>query len=220
MELMEKPEFREAEQEGSELQLKAEAFIIIDDATRTEAAEELKRISLRVSQVEALTESPWRSALESYEAVQKWRRDLIARFLGPKKTYAKKIGDWDLAIEQKRRIEAAKAEEKARKDAEDVRRAEIAAAKKAGDKAAAKELQQAPIIPAAPVIKTPAPTKVGGVSTRFKWVLDVVYNPTIVPDEFWVIDESKIQDRIKSLGKNHGIPGVRAKEVPITSGRG
>lgn len=219
LEVSTRPEFQKIEAEGNELQARADSIEIVDDETRSLAANELKAISIRVTQVEALTESPWRSALNAYEEIQKWRKDLIARFTNPKKTIAAKIGSWDLKIEEKRRQEAAKAEEKARKEAQAKRDAEIAAAKAAKDKEAVKALKEAPLIvqPAAP--KTQAPSKVSGVSTRFEWRLDVIFNPSALPREFLCPDEAVIKARIKSLGGNHGIPGVKAIQVPVTSGR-
>jgi len=219
LEIATQPEYQKIEKEGNILQAKADALVIVDDESRTQAAEELKRVSLRVSQVEQLTESPWRSALNAYEEVQQWRKNLIARFTGPKKTYAAKIGEWDMKIAEKRRKEAELAEAKARALAEEQRRKEIEAAKKAKDKEAVAALKEAPldIKPASP--KTQAPTKVDGVSTRFEWKLDVIFNPNMLPREFLCPDEKKIKDRIKALGGAHGIPGVKAIQVPITSGR-
>lgn len=227
--LAEKPEFQKIEKEGASLQEQANSFIIKDDESRAEAAEALKQINIRVSQVETLTESPWRSALNAYEEVQQWRKNLIAKFTGPKKTYAAKIGEWDLMIATKRRKEQEIADAKALKEANEKRQAEIAAAKKAKDKAAVEELKSAPVIPVAAAPKTQEPSKVSGVSTRFEWKLSSINGPK-VPAEFHVIVQKTdgtyvckcvdiIKDRIKSLGDNHGIPGVSAKQVPITSGR-
>jgi hypothetical protein len=214
-----KPEYKKIEAEGNALQVKANAIQIIDDDTRIEAAEALKSINIRVAQVEALTESPWRSALTAYEEVQAWRKDLIARFTGPKKTVASKIGEYDMKIAEKRRKEAEAAEAKARAEAEEQRRKEIEAARKAKDKEAMQALKEAPLViaPAAP--KTQEPTKVQGVSSRFEWRLKSIFNASAVPCEFHEISERKIKERIKSLGGGHGIPGVSAEQVPIVSGR-
>lgn len=218
-ELVANPEYKKIEQEGSALQVRADSIQIVDDMTRTDAAEALKGVNLRVNQVQALTETPWRSALTAYEEVQQWRKDLIARFTGPKQIISAKIGAYDMKIAEKRRKEAEAAEAKARKQAEEARAAEIAAAKKAKDKEAVKALQEAPLVVAPAAPKTQEPTKVQGVSSRFEWKLDVIFSPQSVPREYCEPSEKIIKERIKRLGGAHGIPGVRAIQVPIVSGR-
>lgn len=230
-EIIEKPEFKKLAQEGVELQTRANEIKIVDDTSRAEAAEFLKHLALRTTQVESLTEDPWRIALNAYEGIQQWRKGLILKFSGPKKTVAGLIGEWDLKIQEKRRKEAAVLEEKARKEAEEKRRKEIEAARKAKDKEAVEALKAAPIVVAPAAPRTQEPTKVEGVSSRFEWKLDVIFNPAAVPLAYHTIvigsdGEQKctcvtnIKNRIKSLGGAHGIPGVKAKQVPIVSGRG
>lgn len=216
-ELATNPEYKKIEQEGSALEIKAASIQIVDDGTRIDAAEALKGVSVRVTQVEALTEPPWRSALTAYEEVQQWRKDLIARFVGPKKAIAAKIGAYDMMVADRRRKEAEKAEAEDRKRAEEVRAAEIAAAKKAKDKDAVKALRSAPldVMPTAPT--TQEPTK-AGVSSRFEWKLEVIFSPSSVPREYCEPSEKIIKERIKRLGGAHGIPGVRAIQVPIVRG--
>lgn len=203
----------------SRLQSRADAIEVTDDESRTEAANLLKECAAYADQLAPVVDPPWRIALDAYEKIQQWRKDIMDRVTKPKKTVAAKIGAYDFAVEEKRRREAAIAEAKARADAEKKRQAEIAAAKAAKDREAVKALQNAPLVvtPAAP--RTQAPTKIPGVSTRMEWKLDVIFNPAALPREFLVPDVGAIKARIKSLGANHGIPGVKAVQVPITSGR-
>lgn len=217
--IAENTEFKKLEKEGTDFQLKASALVITSDTERSAAAEFLKVLSNRVGQVEALTMGPWRSALTAYEEIQQWRKGLIEKFSGPKKTVAGLIGQWDLKIAEKRRKEDEAADAKARAIAEEQRRKEIEAAKKAKDKEAVQALKQAPLVVAPSAPRTQEPTKVKDVSSRFEWKLDSVYNPAAVPCEFHEISERKIKDRIKSMGGAHGIPGVRAIQVPIVSSR-
>ena len=162
---------------------------------------------------------PHGGSLDASEEIQKWRKDLIARFTGPKKTIAAKIGAYDFEIQEKRRKEAAAAQAKADKEAAERRAEEIAAAKKARDKEAVEALKAAPIVSVPVAPKTQEPTKVEGVSTRFEWRLESIFNPAALPREFLMPDERMIKARIKSLGGAHGIPGVKAVQVPIVSGR-
>lgn len=218
-EMMEKPEFKKIEEKANALQVKADAIEIVDDESRRQAGEFLIEINTQLKVFQPIIDEPWRIAKDAKDRVQKWRDGLLARFMGPKQVTASKIGDYDMRIAEKRRKEAAALEEKARKQAQDARDAEIAAAKAAKDKEAVKALKEAPLFvqPAAP--KTQAPSKVEGVSTRFEWKLDVIFNPSALPREFLMPDEKIIKARIKAMGSAHGIPGVRAVQVPIVSGR-
>lgn len=229
-EMIEKPEFKKIEQEGTALQIKADAIVIVDDATRKEAAEFLKMLTLRETQVELLTEEPWRAALAGYEKIQQWRKGLIARFTNPKKTVKERIGQYDWNIAEKKRKEDALAEVKARAAAQKARDAEIAAAKKSKDAEAVEALKQAPLVVAPIASKTQAPAKVEGVSTRFEWKLESIFNAMAIPLEYHTIVQKpdgtyicrcvdNVKARIKSLQGAHGIPGVKAVQVPIVSGR-
>lgn len=214
-----KPEDKQIIERTNKLQRRADAIQITDDESRTEAANFLKECAEYADQLTPIVDPPWRIALDAYEKIQKWRKDLVDLVKKPKTTTAAKIGAYDFTIEEKRRREAAIAEAKARKQAEEDRAAEIAAAKAAKDKEAVKALKEAPLVVAPIAPKTQAPSKVQGVSTRFEWKLDCIFNPSALPREFLIADESKIKARIKSLGGNHGIPGVKAVQVPVVSGR-
>ncbi len=92
-ELATKPEYAKLTEEAKTLQIAAQSFQVTDDASRAEAADRLKKMSLRLTQVDALTFSPWNSIKTAYEETRDWRNGLVALFTGPKKTYAVKIGD-------------------------------------------------------------------------------------------------------------------------------
>lgn len=215
-----KPEYKQIEKEANALQVKSEKIVIVDDLSRQEAAEHLKTCSAYMDRMEPIVDHPRKVAYSAYEEIRRWKDDLISRIKGPKTTISKKIGEWDLKIEEKRLREASIAEAKAREEAEKNRQAEIRAARKAKDAEAVQALKRAPVVVAPVVPKTAAPTRVEGVSTRFEWKLESIFNPSAVPCEFHEISERKIKERIKSLGGAHGIPGVKAVRVPIVSGRG
>lgn len=229
-EMIERPEFKKIEQEGTALQIKADAIVIVDDATRKEAAEFLKTLTLRETQVEFLTEEPWRVALIGYEKIQQWRKRLIAGFTNPKKTVKERIGQYDWNIAEKKRKEDALAEVKARAAAQKARDAEIAAAKKSKDAEAVEALKQAPLVVVPIASKTQAPAKVEGVSTRFEWKLESIFNPSLIPAHYHTIVQKtdgsyickcvdNIKNQIKSLGGAHGISGVKAVQVTIVIGK-
>ena len=43
-------------------------------------------------------------------------------------------------------------------------------------------------------------------------------NPALIPFDnrkFWILDEAKINALVRTMGADHGIPGVEAYEEPI-----
>lgn len=217
--VMQKPEFKQIEKEANNLQVKSDKIQIVDDQTRQEAAKHLVVCSTYIARMEPVIDRPRSIAYEAYLEIQNWKKGVMDRIIGPKETIAAKIGAWDFSIQEKRREEARRDEEKARARAQAERVAEIAAARKAKDDEAVKALKDAPVIVVPTAPKTQEPTKVQGVSTRFEWRLESVFNPAALPREFLMPDERAIKARIKSLGGSHGIPGVKAVQVPIVSGR-
>lgn len=120
--------------------------------------------------------------------------------------------------------QAAEAEAKARAEQERLRREaeEAAAAGRAAEaaklaakadrveeKAAAKieTLQMREAMVVAPVVEREAP-KVAGVATREVWKFEVT-DPSLVPRQYLVVDESKIRKVVQALKSDAGIPGVR-----------
>lgn len=219
IEVVDSPEFEKLKQEAIALQAEADAFQVVDDESRKIASDQAKLIGIRTEQVDALTHKPWRSALTAYEEIQKWRKGLIDHFSNPRKTYASKIGNYDLGILQKRQKELKAAQDKADKEAREKREAEIQAARERKDKEAVTALKQAPIPVAQVQTKTAEPAKVEGVSTRFKWVLDRIINQDAIPRRHMIPNEKSINGAIADLGERHGIPGITIKQVPITSFR-
>ena len=210
---------KDIEQEGMNLEAQAAALVIRNDADYQLAGKCFTELKAKLKDAEPPLEEQVSRTHKTWRETRAWADKILDPWKNAYKTYGVKIGEWDMKVRLKRRKEEEAAEAKADAEARAKWDAEIAEAKKRNDKEAVAELKAAPIVAAPIAIKTQEPTKVQGLNTRYAWVLDRITNPTIVPDEFWVIDEKLIKDRIKSLGKNHGIPGVVAKEVPITSGR-
>lgn len=84
-----------------------------------------------------------------------------------------------------------------------------AKADKVEEKAAAKveELQLREAMVVAPMIQREAP-KVSGVSTREVWKFEIT-DPSLVPREYLVIDETKVRKVVQALRGDTQIPGVR-----------
>lgn len=213
------PDVKDIQESGSMIESRADMVEIVDDESNLSAQALLQEINKKIKVIEPVLEEPVVEANKLHKRLRAWADGYLNPFYNAKKSVAAKIGAWDMAIQEQRRREAAEADRKAREKAEKERQAQILAAKKAKDKEAVEALKSAPleVKPVAP--KTPEASKAQGVNVRYKWVLDQVFNPLIVPNEFKVINTTLLNDRIGRLGNAHGIPGVSAKQVPITSGR-
>jgi hypothetical protein len=115
-----------------------------------------------------------------------------------------------------RREEQRKAEEAARKERERLEaRAAKAAADGRGDKA--EQLAEKAATVVAPVIQREAP-KVAGIKTREVWLFEVT-DPAAVPNEYKVVDESRVRRVVQALKGDTSIAGVRVwKENAIAAG--
>jgi hypothetical protein len=212
-------EVKNIEQEGLSMEAQVAAIVIRNDQDYQSAGALFTELKAKLKAAEPPLEEQVSRAHKMWKETRAWADGILKPWKNAYGQLGIKIGEWDMKVREKRRKEEEAARAKAEAEAKAKRDAEIAEAMKRKDKEAVKELKAAPVVAAPVTIKTPEPTKVQGLNTRYTWVLDRIANPTVVPKEFWVIDEKLIRDRIKSLGKNHGIPGVIAKEVPITSGR-
>jgi hypothetical protein len=100
--------------------------------------------------------------------------------------------------------EAAAAAGRAEEAAKLAARADATEAK-AADKVEALEVRAASVV--APVVSR-EPPKVAGVSFREVWKFEVT-DPTLVPRQYLVVDETKVRKVVQALKADAGIPGVR-----------
>jgi len=114
---------------------------------------------------------------------------------------------YDEAQERKRREEQARIEEKARKEAEDLRlRAERAAAKGKTEKAEELNQRAEEKIVATPVVPTFTP-KIPDTGIRVNWKYRIV-NPDLVPREYCKPDDVVIGAEVRSRKGQVKIPGI------------
>lgn len=118
--------------------------------------------------------------------------------------------------EKKQRVEEERLLAEAKKKAEDERLAAAAQLEKSGEKEAAQTLIETPI-EVAPIVQPRIETPTG-ISYRDVWKYRIV-NPQLVPDEFWVIEERRIQQRVNSLKGDAKIPGVDIWKEKQVAGR-
>lgn len=216
------PNTKEVEKVGNSLLARAEALRITDNNSYTEGADLLLVIKTNQKRIEPIMEEPVAIQRSALERVRAWRDKYLQPVEAARQIVARKIGEWDTKIRDKRRKEAEEAEAEARKEAQRIRDEQIKKAQKLGDRDTVDNLKAAPIVPIVPAPRTPEPPKIEGVSTTYVYDFEIVAPEKLGP-EFMIPDEKAIRKIVNSLGKkaqNVLGPGVRVFEKPKTSGRG
>lgn len=215
------PDTKAIEKETSSLMNRVEALKITDDASYQEACELLLIIKTKQKQIEPILEEPVKLQHDAWKKTRAW----ADRFLSPidtmRQILARRIGEWDMKIREKRRREAEIAADEARVKAEKDRAQEIKKAQKLGDRETVSNLKAAPVVPVAVAPKTPEPAKIAGVTTTYKWDFEVT-DVNKLDRQFLQANDKAIRKLVDALGGNAQNvlgPGVRIFERPVTSGR-
>lgn len=195
--------------------------VIKTEQDKLKAVDELQRIKGEIKRLDA----DRKTFTDPLNAVVKAINERFKLSLNPlslaEEVYKKAITAWDVAEQERIRKENERlqreAEEKARKEQERLAKAAEKAAAK-GDEAKAEELQQKaiqaqeqPVI--APVIQ---PRKVAGISYKDKWTA-VVADLNLVPRDYLIVDQKKLDAVAQATGGTIRIPGVVIKHEKVMS---
>jgi hypothetical protein len=212
--VIQEPDINQHEKDGSLLVCQARQIRIENNEDREVAAafmleikETIKRIELEFNGTDenpgpvVLAHKAWKSGVALRDRALKQFVEAYAIISAIDKRY-----QYD--IEQKRLAEARKAEEEARKKAEQERKQAISDAKKLGDREAVEMLKEAPLTVISEAPKTAPVQKVEGLRRSAPiWKFRVV-NDALIPRKYLMVNDKAIQDSVKNLGTNHGIPGI------------
>ena len=122
-----------------------------------------------------------------------------------RKTLKGKMDKWRVEEEIRRLQEEEKQREINRKLAEEAAQAQALEAERLGEKALAEAIINQTVISAPPIVKSEIPkieTRI-----RYTWRARIV-NPLIIPDEFWDINEQKLNARARETKGTAIVPGV------------
>lgn len=203
-----------------------DSFEISDSVTFELAADELKAIKKRASDLEAKRKSITKPLDDAKKAVMELFRGPVDVLARAEKLLKSKMLDYQR--EEQRKVDEARA--LAEKAAEEERKRQLAEAEKlrqegkAGE-AAVKE-QMAETVVAVPSVNTEA-TKVAGVSTRKTVDFEVTDLHALVkhvaenPDLLGLLkeDTTKVRAYVRGLGMSCKLPGVRVFEKQTLSSR-
>lgn len=205
---------------------------IITDAQLTDAQGLFKSVVAVIAEIH----DTFDSLVEKAHALHKDAIAKRAKHLDPceqaKKLLSASMGAFQLerqraaeAERKRREQEAREAAEIERKRIEDERAAEAAALESAGATEAAELVLQAGIAEGQQVVEQaqmtviapPVPT-VDGLSFRTVWKFEVE-TPSLVPDNFWVIDDKAIGAVVRTQKERTVIPGVRIWSEQIAANK-
>jgi len=196
---------------------KAVARAIVDGPTLQRAADMMLEAKRRVKAIKDRFKDSKSAAKKAHMEICELESSLIEPYERLEVEIIKPaMAAFDMAQEQKRRAEEERMMAEAKKKAEDERLSAAAELEKAGERDSAQMLMDAPV-EVAPVVQ-PRMDAPAGISYRDVWKYRIV-NPSLVPDEFWVIEEKRIADRVRSMKGEAQIPGVEVWKERAVAGR-
>lgn len=211
--------------EGVGIMERADAIQVSDNVTYEQACDFLNDVKTVVKRIElefdGTSESPGpvRKAHAAWKAMVALRDKLMEAPAYAERTVKLRIGQYQWQLNEQRRLEAEKAENEARKRAEDERLAQAEKAAQMGDSEGAEALLNAPVPVVVDPVLTPEAPKVKGVSFREDWDFQIV-NEAQLPRIYLKPNEEAIRKVVRALGKNTNIPGIVVMPKPVVSSRG
>ena len=204
---------------------RARAAVIVDADSYRSAGELLLGIKDLRRKIAETFDPHVRRAFEAHRALVKEKADAEAPLSQAEVILKQALVAFDREQDRLRREEQARRDEDARRQ-EEARVLEQAAAMETeghalGDVAMVEEahaLISQPVQAVAAPVQTATP-KVAGVTLRKTFAFRIT-NPSLVPVQYKVIDESKIRGVVRSLGMAANIPGVQVYEdTNVAAGR-
>ena len=141
--------------------------------------------------------------------LQAQKSDLANRMTAAREFSKRSMIAWDDAQEAKRRADEAAAQAAMQKQLDEQALAEAASLESAGDSVAAGAVLESVAI--APAIILPKETpKVSGHKVATYWDKWEVSDASLIPEEYWCLDEKKIGQVVRAMKCENPIPGIRA----------
>ena len=181
---------------------KSKEIVVKDELTMNEANDALIRINQKQKSIEAFRLAIVKPFKDHIAKIDKFFKDLAAKFDEPKDGITKKVLDY-----RKKKAEA----ERKERERLDKKAAEAEAA---GDTKKAEDLRNRET-------KAKAVEKTGhtesGRATYVKTAEFKVVDPNLVPKEFWIIDEKRIGKRVREITDTLEVGKVYTDKIPGVS---
>lgn len=197
---------------------RASGLVVNDDGSLAHAGDFLRQIKTVRNNIAETFDPVIEQAHKAHKTAIAAKKKFDDPLAEAEKVVKCKMGRYADDQERKRREEEARIRAEQAKLEEERRLQEAIELEKQGEKEQAEEVLAAPA--PAPVVVLPSATpKIAGVT--MKTVVNFrVIDPAKIPDEYWVLDESKIGGVVRALGMQANIPGVEVYETKQVAGRG
>ena len=172
-----------------------------------------REVKARGKEIEARIDKILKPLNEARNVLLEEKRISLAPFIEWEKTIKMKCTAYVTKREEEAAEAKRKADEEARKMAEDARLAHAATVEATQGREAATTLLEQPVTPV-PAAKVPEPPKTAGASFTEKWKHEVV-DASVVPREYLIVDDKTLAALATALKNKAVVPGVRF--YPVTS---
>lgn len=217
---------QELGQQVTDIEVRAEVFVVKNDDDYAAAAEFGKMLKQKAKQVTDFFKPMKDQAHQTHKSICDREKSMLTPLRNAEKIIKQSMGEYSLEQERKRR----EVEEAARKAAEAERErklAEAAALEEAGDQeGAAEAMVEAEIMDNAATmdaVAAPAKPKVSGVSTTKDWEIENIDSSSVPVEiagvEIRPVDKAAVMRLIRASKGKIQIPGITYKEVAKMSFR-
>lgn len=210
------PDIQAVVASGVALLQKVKKLKVVDEKTFKEGGDLLTAIRAQRLTFEPGMDKKCEEAHGIHRFMTQLRAKALAPYLEGEQEVKRGLGNYQFQQEEKRREEAARLARKAQIEAEEKRKVEIEAARRAKDAEAVRELKAAPIIPEVPMPKTQEPPKLPGTSFRTIWKFKIVEESKI-PRSYLMPNETAIGATVRALGDKSAIPGITVYREQVVS---
>jgi len=204
--------------ETSNALTKAQRFIIDSNDAYEAAGDFLRGLKTIQKEIDETFDGPIKAAFASHKSIVAAKKKHAEPLTEAESVLKSKMIVWSREQEKIRLAEQARADELARKHAEELRAAEVAALKAAGEKEQAIALQEKPVV-AAPIVVPKATPKVDGIAVKKTWDFRVV-DESKLPRKYLSVNAQAIRAEVKAMRGETSIPGVEVFEVESISAAG
>lgn len=192
-----------------DLHAQADALIVVDQDSYLDAGAFLLAVKEMRKQIDETFDPVIAAAHGAHKAALAAKAQHAAPVDEAERTIKRRVSNYVMIEERKRREEEARMMAEARRREEDARLAEAIALEAAGEPDLAESVIVAPLVVAPPSL--PPPPKIAGVVARTTWAFRIT-DISIIPRQYLVPDSVKIGGVVRALRGQTHIPGVEVYE--------
>lgn len=197
----------EYQKKGQNAILAIQAIQVVDEATNMKMGDILSKVKFGMKAIEEKINVPIEQANSLHKLLTGVRKKILAPWQEAEAIAKKQMADYQYKLMVAKREAEQKAEaERLRLEAEQRKKAEAAA--KAGNAKKAEQILAKPVEVKTVVPEVPKTEKQTAVF-EYGWE---VSDEKLIPDEFWVLDTSKISAHVRREKLECKIPGIKVIE--------